>query len=812
MAGLISIEHSSGVIGQINQIENFTRINSQLNQFIQITNEVKDSTDKVESGFSKLRKSLISLGEAAASGIYTALKDIGTASWDASNIAEKSLNIMKVGTGATGAELKGLMASYQNLGSSVPDNLNAVATVMAQVHKSTGAAGVNLEEMSGKIMRLGSLTGVSTNTIATSLSGVMNGWSISADQGSEMFDKLYVLSQKSGVGINVLADKLNKFGAPMRQLGYDFDNSASLMATWASNGLDADMVLGSFSTALGKMAAQDIKDPGKGLQSTIAQIKEAKTTAEASQIAMKAFGDLSGPSMAQAIREGKLELGTMLQEMQNSQGIINSTSKETETLANKFDTFKNKISIALAPLGDKLKDLAEKSLPTIERVFNDLSKSLTEAMPAIDTFANGIGDVLGKTLDGVVASIDFFVKHIDILGPPIAVFSVFVGVGLASALWSLAAAQWAALSPLLLFIAAGLILAGIIAYWIFIFKNWGNITSWLGEKWEQFKNMMFGVFNEIGSFISTYWPYVLNLILLPIIYVSDLISFCWNKIVSETIIIFQSIVSSLVTIMDGLMLFFTGAMDKFQMIFTEAFNSILAYWDSIGDLVMTIGTTVSDFFSMLFLDLQTGVKTIMDMISTEIDLAINWLLLLPERMKTLGSNIIQGLISGINETIGNVTDIIKNVANSISGGIRDFLGIHSPSRVMMEVGFMTTEGLALGLEDGQARVAGSSEKVAEGIRIPYDDIALNGDLNFPDASPTSFSSAMPANVFSFNNQGSPTNTASTEINPVINITVNGDGSGANAQDIAERVKLAIQEVFESAARRQGIAGVQSWQL
>lgn len=342
MANVVSIANSSGVISQINQIDNLTHINSQLNQFIQITNEVKESVDKAESGFSKFKKSMTSLGEIAASGIYSAFKEIGISSWNAAIESEKSLNIMKIGTGATGDELKNLMTSYQKIGAQVPDKMNTVATVMADIHRRTSATGDTLENMTEKILNLGSLTGVSTSTISASLTSAMQSWNIGADQGGDMFDKLYYLSQKSGLGINTLADKMVKFGGPMRQLGYDFDTSAGLIGQWSSKGLDADMVLGSFSSALNKMSSQKIPDPGNALKLTIEQIKKAETSAEASSLAMAAFGESSGPAMAMAIREGRLELGTILQDMQNSENIINKLSDNTATLSDKFEVLKKK--------------------------------------------------------------------------------------------------------------------------------------------------------------------------------------------------------------------------------------------------------------------------------------------------------------------------------------------------------------------------------------------------------------------------------------------------------------------------------------
>ena len=43
---------------------------------------------------------------------------------------------------------------------------------------------------------------------------------------------------------------------------------------------------------------------------------------------------------------------------------------------------------------------------------------------------------------------------------------------------------------------------------------------------------------------------------------------------------------------------------------------------------------------------------------------------------------------------------MKDIAGSITGKIKDILNIHSPSRVMAQLGVFTSQGLAEGMLDG----------------------------------------------------------------------------------------------------------------
>ncbi|MED4887760.1 phage tail tape measure protein [Lysinibacillus fusiformis] len=64
----------------------------------------------------------------------------------------------------------------------------------------------------------------------------------------------------------------------------------------------------------------------------------------------------------------------------------------------------------------------------------------------------------------------------------------------------------------------------------------------------------------------------------------------------------------------------------------------------------------------------------------------------------IGKDIVNGLIKGINDMSDGVKKKVEKLANKIPDWAKKVLGIHSPSRVMMEVGKWTGEGMAIGIE------------------------------------------------------------------------------------------------------------------
>ena len=73
--------------------------------------------------------------------------------------------------------------------------------------------------------------------------------------------------------------------------------------------------------------------------------------------------------------------------------------------------------------------------------------------------------------------------------------------------------------------------------------------------------------------------------------------------------------------------------------------------------------------------------------------AINW--------GELGTNIIDGVITGVKNAASSLIEVFKDLASSALDAVKEFFGIASPSRVMRdEVGKMLPAGMAVGVEEG----------------------------------------------------------------------------------------------------------------
>jgi tape measure domain-containing protein len=164
-----------------------------------------------------------------------------------------------------------------------------------------------------------------------------------------------------------------------------------------------------------------------------------------------------------------------------------------------------------------------------------------------------------------------------------------------------------------------------------------------------------------------------------------------------------------------------GGWAGIRAVFMNVWNFIKGLFSGnmgrIGSLASSGIARVKTFFSGGFRAIYDAVKSKMSSVVTtvkEIPGKIKSVLSgLPGQLKTIGKNIIQGLVNGIKGSLGAVMGAAKSIIDKIPGPIKKALGIHSPSRVMAQIGKWITEGLVKGMLGGSKKVQATSEKLQD---------------------------------------------------------------------------------------------------
>lgn len=399
--------------------------------------KVGDTADQTGARIAGLGTKIAAAGAAAATGLATAAAGIGKALYNVGSTMDEMQDKIRVGTGASGAALDGLVGSAKRVGTSVPSDFGSVGDAIAALSQRLNITGKPLEDLATQFLNLSRITGTDVKTNIESLTRVFGDWGISTDQQADTLDKMFRVSQTTGVGIDRLAQNVVKFGAPLRQMGFSFEESIAMLGKFEKEGVNSELVMGSMRIALGKIAkgSQDAgkasleaekaqkayndavakhgagsleartaqealsaaqskgalagKDAAAVFTEYVQKIKDAGSATEANALALELFGARAGPDMAAAIREGRLSVDELVASINKGSDTINKASLETMDFAEQWQLTKNRLMVAFEPAAAK--------------VFGAIGEAMEQNGPKIAAMAENIGPLLVTAIEAMIS-------------------------------------------------------------------------------------------------------------------------------------------------------------------------------------------------------------------------------------------------------------------------------------------------------------------------------------------------------------------------------------------------------------------------
>ena len=303
--------------------------------------EAEQATKDLESAQKILEVGLVAVGAAA---IATAgyLVKLGADFQDMTKT-------IRVGTGASGEALEELRASAMNVGRDVPASFGEVGSALADINTALGLTGEPLEDLTTQFLNLETITGITADTSIPAVTRAFGDWGIATEDQGAILDRLFRASQATGSGVDTLAQRIVQFGAPMRGMGFDIDETTALLGLFEKTGVNTELVMGSMRQAL-SLFAREGKSAPEALRETINEIKNMEDPTNAASRAMEIFGARAGADMADTIRGGKFEIDELMASIAGGTDTINGVAEETRTFSDVMAIFKNNVLAELEPL------------------------------------------------------------------------------------------------------------------------------------------------------------------------------------------------------------------------------------------------------------------------------------------------------------------------------------------------------------------------------------------------------------------------------------------------------------------------------
>jgi tape measure domain-containing protein len=356
------------------------------------------------------------------------------------------------------------------------------------------------------------------------------------------------------------------------------------------------------------------------------------------------------------------------------------------------------------------------------------------------------------TFQAISGFITFIITYKDIFLPlAVGIGTVVAAVTAWHIATSIAAAAQAAFNAVLLLNPIGVVVAAIaalVAGLVYFFtqtetgrKAWGVFTDFLMSAGKGAVDFIINAFSAITGFFTGLWDGIKGIF-------NGFIDFVKNNwfiillavftgglalIVGAVVRNWDSIKQFTSNLINSVVGFFNSLPGKIGAAFTSAKNTVVNIWNAIpgwfSGIISNIGNTANNvvkYFKDAFDKAVTAIKS------------IDW--------GSIGKNIIEGIGNGIANMGKWLAQKAVEAVNNAKEAIKNFFGIHSPSRVMRdEVGKMIGAGMAIGIDDSSKDVMKSMKDLAN-VSIGSFDSSVSVQHGFSDFTDSGNSQPLIINV------------------------------------------------------------------
>ncbi|MDM5851175.1 phage tail tape measure protein [Staphylococcus aureus] len=446
----------------------------------------------------KMGDGLKSIGKGLMIGVTAPVLGIAAALGKAFAEVDKGLDTVTQATGATGGELKKLQNSFKDVYGNFPADAETVGGVLGEVNTRLGFTDKELESATESFLKFSHITGSDGVQAVQLITRAMGDAGIEADEYQSVLDMVAKAAQASGISVDTLADSITKYGAPMRAMGFEMKESIALFSQWEKSGVNTEIAFSGLKKAISNWGKAG-KDPREEFKKTLAEIERTPDIASATSLAIEAFGAKAGPDLADAIKGGRFSYQEFLKTIEDSQGTVNQTFKDSESGSERFKVAMNKLKLVGA---DVWASIESAFAPVMEELIKKLSiavdwfSSLSDGSKRSIVIFGGIAAAIGPVVFGLGAFISTVGNAVTVLAPLLA--SIAKADGLISFLSTkvpiLGTVFTALTGPIgiVLGVLAGLAVAFTIAY----------------KKSETFRNFVNGAINSVKQTFSNFIQFI----------------------------------------------------------------------------------------------------------------------------------------------------------------------------------------------------------------------------------------------------------------------------------------------------------------
>lgn len=326
------------------------------------------ATAQGTSGFmgGKFSKGMVA-GAAGFAAVGLAAAAAGKELYDVGKQLDDAYDVIRTGTGATGKQLEQLKKDFRAVARQVPDDFETTGTAIADLNTRLGLTGKPLRGLSRNMLNLSRITKTDLEGNIKSVARAFVDWEVPIKRQGKALNGLFRLGERSGATVSEIADNMQKFGSPLRTLGFNVGEAAAMFANFERAGVNMQTMVPGLKLAIGNLVkpTDELKGTLSGLGVAVANPRKALrqvmdllgdrsnlTAVEKMSLAMDVFGKRAGADMAEAVKQGRFNLDSFVGTFRKGKDTIDKAARDTNDAGENMAIFWNKVKIAAAPAAD----------------------------------------------------------------------------------------------------------------------------------------------------------------------------------------------------------------------------------------------------------------------------------------------------------------------------------------------------------------------------------------------------------------------------------------------------------------------------
>ena len=583
----------------------------------------------------------------------------------------------------------------------------------------------------------GAIANIAGNILTSAINGIQNlaGEAINSSDALKKFESTMSFAGYDDATISKAKDDMKEYAD---KTVYDLDTVANTTAQLAANGIQDYTGL--------TQAAGNLNAVAGGNADTFQSVAMVLTqTAGAGKLTTENWNQLADaiPGASGKLQEAMLKNGAYT-------GNFRDAMEKGQITADEFNQ-------AIMDLG--FTDAAQQaatSTSTFEGAMGNMQAAVTDGLMQIydaigsenvTGFINGISDAVSKVIPPIKDGISWLKDNLPTIAPLLsAIAGALAGLLVAQKITALATAfgDWkaktegvtiaqkllnAAMSanPIgVVLTLVGALVAGLVVLWNTnegfrdaVMNVWQAVQDFVGNAVQAIGDFFTNLGTTISQLPQMFADWLNNVIATVTGWVSNMAeqaASAGSQFVANAINFIQNLPANVASFLSSVISNVVGWVSNMASNASRAGSQFLSNAINFvsqlpGRIASFLSSVISNLGSWAGQMASRGAEGARNMFNA----VVNGLASLPGRVLSIGSDIVRGIWDGISGAAGWLGDQVRNFASGILDGMKNALGIHSPSRLFRDqVGKYMAQGIGVGFTDEMGSVVGQMQDAMPG--------------------------------------------------------------------------------------------------